>query len=326
MFNTNIDILIWIAIDIAFVIISLGAGVASVLLAMQMNSKYKFDYLNSFMYYQILLFIFGLYGLFGTLFVRSVMNDYDIPQLMIKQLAEFIPYIGVPVIITAWFIFIKMSFELVGRTISRHSGLLYFGSIILSLFIYIYLIVYHFGEESLMASTLVSYSKFAFVGLEIVTLLIAFFVMFRYGVKLNHRYTRQLIFYFAIISITMSTITITIFMFSAPNTIVEKLYLLLFFAGQLPSVLFLGYYLQKYFSPALVKNSKQGAKEFIISNYQLSKREWEIVEKICDGLTNGQISDSLFISVQTVKDHVYRIYKKTGVKNRVQLVNIIRSR
>ena len=304
---------------------SLGAGAASVLLSIQMNSRYKFEYLNSFRYYQILLFIFGLYGLLGTLFIRNVMTDYNIPQHMIKQLAEFIPFIGVPVIITAWFVFIKMSFELVGKTISRFSGLFYFSLIIIGLFIYIYLINYYSAEGSSMATTLVSYSKFAFTGLEIITLLIAFFIMYRWGVKLNHSSSRRLVLYFAHISIAMSIITITVFMFSTPNTFIEKLYMLLFFVGQLPSVLFLGYYLNKHFSPALVGTGRQDANEIFISNYQLSKREWEIVERICEGLTNGQISDKLFISLQTVKDHVHRIYKKTGVKNRVQLVNMVRS-
>jgi len=316
--------LIWVAIDIAIVIMSLGAGVASVLLAMRMNSIYKFNYLNSFMYYQILLFIFGLYGLLGTLFVRSVMIDYDIPETIVKRMAEFIPYIGIPVIITAWFIFVKMSFELVDKTISRYSGFIYFGSIIIALTIYIYFVIYYFGEGTSGAAMLFSYSKIAFAGLEIITLLIAFFVMYRYGLKLSHRKMRRMILYFAHINVVVSAITITVFMFSEPNTVVEKLYMLLFFAGQLPSVLFLGYYLHKNFSPALTKNSHQDASEIFVSNYQLSKREWEIVEEICEGLTNNQISDKLFISLQTVKDHVYRIYKKTGVKNRVQLVNMIR--
>jgi len=40
---------------------------------------------------------------------------------------------------------------------------------------------------------------------------------------------------------------------------------------------------------------------------------------------NKEISDTLFISLQTVKDHIYRIFQKTDVKNRVQLINLIQS-
>jgi DNA-binding CsgD family transcriptional regulator len=56
--------------------------------------------------------------------------------------------------------------------------------------------------------------------------------------------------------------------------------------------------------------------------YGISPREREIVKLIYEGKTNRQIADELFISLQTVKDHVYRVYRKTNVKNRVQLVTL----
>ncbi len=37
-------------------------------------------------------------------------------------------------------------------------------------------------------------------------------------------------------------------------------------------------------------------------------------EFIVDGKTNKEIADELFISLQTVNGHVYRIFKKTSVK------------
>lgn len=51
----------------------------------------------------------------------------------------------------------------------------------------------------------------------------------------------------------------------------------------------------------------------------------EVIELICQGHTNKEIADLLFISVETVKDHNYKIFQKTGVKNRTQLVNFINS-
>ena len=166
-------------------------------------------------------------------------------------------------------------------------------------------------------------SKYGFIGLEILTQFIAFFVLFRYGLYLKHKHNRILVVNFAIISLIVSVATTMVTMFSVPNTLVEKVYMLLFFAGQLPPVLYMAYYLNKYFSANHRLGSKQDNYDIFIANYQLSKREWEIIEQICKGHTNGQISDKLFISLQTVKDHVYHIYKKTGVKNRVQLVNMI---
>jgi len=58
-------------------------------------------------------------------------------------------------------------------------------------------------------------------------------------------------------------------------------------------------------------------------NRYISKREEEVIQQICEGKSNKEISEALFISLQTVKDHVYRIFIKTGIKNRVQLTNLI---
>ncbi len=50
----------------------------------------------------------------------------------------------------------------------------------------------------------------------------------------------------------------------------------------------------------------------------LTEREREILKCITDGKSNKEISDSLFVSVETVKSHVKNLYKKLNVKNRVE--------
>lgn len=273
------------------------------------------------MYYQILLFIFGLYGLLGTVFIRNILMEYEIPPSTIKNMAEFIPYIGIPVILTAWFLFLKTSIEIVGKEISSYGSFLYFGSIVTSLLAYILIIFGIYGKGTNDTIVLVSYSKYGFIGLELLTFAIAFFVLYRYGLSIKHKHKKQLVMWFANINLLTVVGTIIVFTLTKPNTAIEKVYMVMFFMGQVPSVVFLSYYLNKYFELPTSNISKEELIGLFISNYQLSKREWEIVEHICKGSTNAQISEVLFISLQTVKDHVYHIYQKTGVKNRVQLVN-----
>lgn len=62
-----------------------------------------------------------------------------------------------------------------------------------------------------------------------------------------------------------------------------------------------------------------------LERFGITSREREVIELICQGRSNQEIADSLFISVQTVKDHIYSILQKTGVKNRVHLVNLWRT-
>ncbi|MCP5105296.1 MAG: helix-turn-helix transcriptional regulator [bacterium] len=44
---------------------------------------------------------------------------------------------------------------------------------------------------------------------------------------------------------------------------------------------------------------------------------------VLKGRTNKDIEDSLYISLNTVKTHIYNIYQKAGVKNRLELINIL---
>jgi DNA-binding NarL/FixJ family response regulator len=54
----------------------------------------------------------------------------------------------------------------------------------------------------------------------------------------------------------------------------------------------------------------------------LTQREKEILKAIIDGLSNKEISDSLFISIETVKSHVKSIYQKLHVRNRVEAAQV----
>jgi LuxR family transcriptional regulator, positive regulator of biofilm formation len=51
---------------------------------------------------------------------------------------------------------------------------------------------------------------------------------------------------------------------------------------------------------------------------ELTFREKEILRKIADGKANKEIADELGISLNTVKTHVYKIYKKIEVGSRMQ--------
>jgi DNA-binding CsgD family transcriptional regulator len=57
----------------------------------------------------------------------------------------------------------------------------------------------------------------------------------------------------------------------------------------------------------------------------LTTRELEILTLIAQGKTNRRISDQLFISVDTVKQHRKFIKKKTECKNTVELVKFAQS-
>lgn len=63
----------------------------------------------------------------------------------------------------------------------------------------------------------------------------------------------------------------------------------------------------------------EAAMDHYCEQYRISAREREIIRLLLKGKSNREIEDTLFISMGTVKNHIYSIFQKLGVKNRGQL-------
>ena len=62
-----------------------------------------------------------------------------------------------------------------------------------------------------------------------------------------------------------------------------------------------------------------------IRDFNISKRETEIVSLLLEKKTYEKIAEQLFISIKTVETHVLHIYQKAGVKSREDLIHKIGS-
>jgi DNA-binding NarL/FixJ family response regulator len=60
------------------------------------------------------------------------------------------------------------------------------------------------------------------------------------------------------------------------------------------------------------------------SDIKLTKRERQILRLIKNGATNLDIAAALEVSEHTVKSHLYNVYKKIGVRNRLEASNWVR--
>ncbi|RZJ76922.1 MAG: LuxR family transcriptional regulator [Flavobacterium sp.] len=75
----------------------------------------------------------------------------------------------------------------------------------------------------------------------------------------------------------------------------------------------------------LTEMSEKQLKSFeerCLSN-QLTRREGEVAQLLCQGLTYAQISENLFIAKRTVDTHVQNIFFKTGVNKKIELQKIL---
>lgn len=64
----------------------------------------------------------------------------------------------------------------------------------------------------------------------------------------------------------------------------------------------------------------------VCSRHDISRREQEVLRLVIQGRSNAEIEQELFISIKTVKSHMYSIYRKLGVSSRLQLINFLQGR
>lgn len=75
-------------------------------------------------------------------------------------------------------------------------------------------------------------------------------------------------------------------------------------------------YIAKLETSASVKGSAEWA---------LTRREQQLIPLLASGQTNKEIANQLHVSEQTVKNHIYRMMRKTGAVNRLEIYDLWQS-
>lgn len=83
------------------------------------------------------------------------------------------------------------------------------------------------------------------------------------------------------------------------------------------------YIIEPKVAQVLAENISINRDEEIYKGFDLTEREKEVINMVEDGFNNKQIANALFISEGTVKNYVSNIYLKVGVKNRIELINLL---
>lgn len=63
----------------------------------------------------------------------------------------------------------------------------------------------------------------------------------------------------------------------------------------------------------------------IYNKFKITGREKELIELLSEGIENKEISIRLGISVNTVNNHIQKVYKKLGISNRVELIKALKN-
>lgn len=301
------------------IIVSTSGGVYSLILLMRLRKIYRLDYLNSYFYYKILHFVFGVYGILGGIAIREILLKYDIRIEYIESIVAIIPFFGVPFIIAAWYILIKTANELIPRKVNQSVAIIFFTLSTASFLIY-GLIIKKLPEDSGLENANLNQSvRIAFYSIDLIVKIYILATLIYAAIRRSNKGKRIMLLRFGSILFGLGVLNALALHFAYFSIYIGLYFLLFYFCSDLALIILLRSYLKKN---ADELTDLTDSLEDLYQKYGISKRERQIITEICRGKTNQEIADDLFISLQTVKDHTYNIFRKVNVRNRVQLTQV----
>src|SRR4030042_1294700 len=311
-------------IKIVITTLSILTGLFSIFAVHLMCQKYRLSFLSIYFYFLIFLNIFGIYGGAGARIIREVLVRLETGTASIEYITLVFAFLGIPFLILAMYMFLRLCTEMVKRNLSTGFNLIYFSLQFLIFLAYglILVMISRFGEnrfDLIKRVIQITYSALFAIN-SFVALALLFFHQHRF-IDIKERKSIQT---FGLLYLAIVTVLLVMTNLSHLSPWLEGFFLFFLFASHLIPIFFLNINIDKYYiEPVVVIDFNKSVQDFA-SKFGISGREKEVIELICKGQSNQDLSDSLFISLQTVKDHIHRIYLKTDVKNRVQLANLIR--
>lgn len=298
----------------ALFLISVAIAAGSIVIASQLRSKYRYETFSTLLFMQVFYFMFGFYALWGQVIIISYVTPL-VSEATLSRINEIAVLLGSPFIIFGWLMMLKLINEIAGRKLWR-----IFNTVFLSLNM-AFLIVTGILISNSVNLKVLDVLKYYFIFSNFFhSVIVAFWLLTCRNKQLMLKPEAMKNLGWGILIFMLAQNGLLVFYDS--NLFPALIFIFLFFAGTAFVTVFLKYNIEvkEQMHPNVLPVFSFD--EFC-KKYEISPRERDIIEEICNGLSNQQIADKLFISLQTVKDHTHRIYGKTMTTSRMQLMKMV---
>ena len=286
----------------------------SILLASRLLRENPVAFMRSLFYHIIFLFAFGFYGVWGQFIIVTVAGSRLTPDLL-STVSVISLLLGMPFLIFGWLMLLRFGSESAGYRFSNYLVIIFL------MFNFGVLIALGFAARNLEYGEVLPLFKYYYSISVILFSSGAALQLLRGKTRSPGKTDRR--FLAAIITAgAFSQAAVLVFL---PHSLWMALaFVFLLFAVTTLLPLYLTYQADLETFHKEEQGQPQENLEEFCRKYEISPREADIIREICNGMSNQEIADKLFISLQTVKDHTSRIYSKTNVKNRMQLMTLVR--
>jgi DNA-binding CsgD family transcriptional regulator len=296
--------------------LSVAIAAGSILISSKLRSAFKVECFSTLMYFQTFYFTFGFYTIWGQVILISFLSPMMSGQLMSKTTTIMV-LLGAPFMVFTWLMLLKLTRELSGRKI-RYGSVFWFLSITT-------LLAAGIGYLFPKFTSIDSYTiiKYGFIIINLVYTLTG--VAWLLFVKRNKPILLRDDLHNIAAGILLTMLLQNgVLLFYKGNIYMALVFIFTFFMGGAFMPVYIRY---KSDLSMLLPNSENGITfEELCKAFDVSARERDVIREICNGLSNQQIADKLFISLQTVKDHTSRIYAKTNCNSRAQLITMVKDK
>jgi DNA-binding CsgD family transcriptional regulator len=294
-------------------ILSVAMTAGGIVLSTRLRSRYQHDIFSILLYFQVFIYTFGFYGIWGQAVIKAILADYMSPE-QLGHISDIAMLLGLPFLVFAWLMLLRFSSGLSGR-ITRSWFVPVFLLLNFSVLIILGYFLSRVNEMQPVSLIKGYYLSMNFLYSAISSLMILSGLKKR---SLIRTYDRKIIASAIFAIMILQGIPL---LFYKTETWIAIIFIITFFAGNIFLPVYLNY---GTLMPALTNETQKDISfEDFCKRFEVSPRETDIIREICNGLSNKEIAEKLFISLQTVKDHTHRIYIKTNVRSRVQLINLV---
>lgn len=299
----------------------IGAGLtaASVLVGIRQKQRTGEQYLIYCMLAIVFLSVFGFYALWGEGFIKYILSSEE-ENSYSGSLPRFLQIMSLPFILAAWLMLILLK-----NAISLTKWPAWLLSAILASALTLVILAGLFPFNLDFSGHTMDSQRLVIAVLNLAFCIYTGLALIFFRQERSEWAESRPVFWLGFACLLQGVLQAPVMALPGITFWTDALFMKLFFIS-LPLPMFI-----LHRSPLIKKKSTadqpeiKGFKAFC-REYDISPREAEIVLEICHGKSNREIADTLFISLQTVKDHAHRIFYKTGVKSRVQLANLVRER
>lgn len=299
-------IIVWISF-----LFCLGLAAGGILVLFKNRMFRQFPSFKFLQYAIILLYTFGFYSLWSQIFFELFFNPEQNEDL--KSLSDFVTIMGSPFLLAGVVMFCLWSYNLLKQVPKAIFLICTFS--IPPLLIGLFLL---FKGSEFVENV---YQMYAFLAIAFVTgnSILLIFSELKFVARQAKIILLLIIFSIGLIHVP--------FLFPINwSQIFEVSFIFLFF---LTITSLEVYFLYNAAWNVNTINSVPAGEEIsfdsFIRKYGITTRELEIIKELYAGKTNKEIAETLFITLQTVKDHNHRIFQKTQVKSRNQLASLLRN-